>query len=63
MCQSEFEKMAEARKNHRGCALLRGESQRKSDFSYIYTDSFGRCRYIYAKELKNLREKENKLVK
>jgi Site-specific recombinase XerD len=57
--------MAKARKDHRGRALWRGESQRKSDFSYVYTytDPFGRRRYIYAKELKTLREKENKLKK
>lgn len=57
--------MAKARKDNRGRALWKGESQRKSDLSYIYayTDPFGRRKFIYAKDLRTLREKEDKLKK
>ncbi len=55
--------MAKARKDNRGRALQKGESQRKEDMRYIYayTDPFGKRRYIYANDLKTLREKEKKL--
>lgn len=45
--------MAQARKDNRGRALRKGESQRKSDLMYIYTyqDPFGKRRYIYSKDL------------
>lgn len=57
--------MAKARKDNRGRALRKGESQRKSDLSYLYayTDPFGKRRYIYAPDLRILREKEDKLKK
>lgn len=57
--------MAKARKDNRGRALRKGESQRASDKSYIYTytDPFGKRRFIYAKDLQTLREKEDKLKK
>lgn len=57
--------MAKARKDNRGRALRKGESQRTSDLSYIYTytDPFGKRRFIYAKDLRTLREKEDKLRK
>lgn len=57
--------MAKARKDNRGRALRAGESQRTSDLSYIYTytDPFGKRRYIYARDLQTLREKEDKLKK
>lgn len=57
--------MAKARKDNRGRALRTGESQRSSDLSYIYTykNPFEKRKYIYAKDLKTLREKEDKLKK
>ncbi len=57
--------MAKARKDNRGRALQKGESQRKEDMRYIYayTDPFGKRRYIYANDLKTLREKEKKIEK
>ena len=57
--------MAKSRKDHKGRALRKGESQRQSDLMYIYTynDPSGKRRYIYAKNLQQLREKENKLLR
>jgi integrase len=57
--------MPKARKDNKGRALWKGESQRKSDLMYIYTyvDPLGNRRYIYAKDLKKLREREEKLKK
>lgn len=57
--------MAKARKDNKGRALRKGESQRQSDKMYIYTysDSFGKRRYTYSKDLARLREKEKKLLK
>lgn len=57
--------MAKARKDNRGRALRVGESQRASDLSYIYTytDPFGKRRFVYARDLQTLREKEDKLKK
>ena len=58
-------KMTKARKDARGRALRKGEIQRKSDLKYIYTytDPLGRRRYIYANDLTEIREKEDKLKK
>jgi integrase len=57
--------MAKARKDNKGRALRKGESQRKSDLSYVYTytDPFGKRRYISSKDLAKLRQKEDKLKK
>ena len=57
--------MASARKDLRGRALKPGEIQRKSDqrYMYSYTDPLGRRKYIYAHDLAELREKEQKLLK
>lgn len=57
--------MAKARKDNRGRALQKGESQRKEDMRYVYTytDPFGKRRYVYANDLRTLREKEDKLKK
>ena len=58
--------MAKARKDNKGRALRKGEAQRKSDLMYIYTytDPFTHKRkYLYSKDLLELREKEKKLVK
>lgn len=55
--------MAKARKDLRGRALKPGEIQRKDDqrYMYSYTDSLGRRKFIYANDLTELREKEQKL--
>ncbi len=57
--------MAKARKDNKGRALRKGESQRTEDMRYVYTytDPFGKRRYIYANDLRSLREKEDKLLK
>lgn len=57
--------MAQARKDVRGRALHKGESQRASDGRYVYTymDPLGRRKYIYANDLASLREKEKQLLK
>lgn len=57
--------MAKSRKDNKGRALRKGESQRQSDMMYVYTysDLFGKRRYTYSKDLARLREKENKLMK
>ncbi len=55
--------MAKARKDLRGRALRQGEVQRKDDqrYMYSYTDPLGRRKFIYANDLTELREKEQKL--
>ena len=57
--------MAKARKDNKGRALRKGESQRQSDMMYVYTynDPFGKRRYVYSTDLARLREKEKKLLK
>lgn len=57
--------MAKARKDLRGRALRTGEIQRASDkrYVYTYTDPLGRRKYIYAKDLATLREREKELMK
>ena len=57
--------MAKARKDLRGRALRKGEMQRASDqrYVYTYTDPLGRRKYIYARDLATLREKEKELIK
>ena len=57
--------MAKARKDDRGRALRKGEVQRASDkrYMYTYTDPLGRRKFIYANDLTQLREKEEKLLK
>lgn len=58
--------MAKARKDNKGRALRKGETQRKSDLMYIYTytDPFTHKRkYVYSKDLVKLREKEKGLLK
>lgn len=57
--------MAKARKDNRGRALRKGESQRSKDLRYVYTytDPLGRRKFIYAMDLMELREKEKKLLK
>lgn len=56
--------MASTRKDNKGRALRKGETQRKSDLMYIYTytDPFTRKRkYVYSKDLLTLREREKEL--
>lgn len=57
--------MAKARKDLRGRALRKGETQRASDkrYVYTYTDPLGRRKYVYARDLSTLREKEKELMK
>ena len=58
--------MAQARKDNKGRALRKGETQRKYDLMYIYTytDPFTHKRkYVYSKDLMELREKEKNLLK
>ena len=57
--------MAKTRKDLRGRSLRKGEVQRASDKRYMYTypDPLGRRKFIYANDLTQLREKEEKLLK
>ncbi len=58
--------MAKARKDNRGRVLRKGETQRKYDLMYIYTytDPFTHNRkYLYSKDLMELREKEKTLIR
>ncbi len=56
--------MAKARKDNKGRALRKGESQRAdSTYVYTYTDPFKKRRFVYARDLQTLREKEKALVK
>lgn len=58
--------MAKARKDNRGRVLRKGETQRKYDLMYIYTytDPFTHNRkYLYSKNLMELREKEKTLIR
>ncbi len=57
--------MAISRKDDRGRALRKGEIQRSSDkrYMYSYIDPMGRRKFIYAKTLAELREKEDKLIR
>ena len=47
--------MAKARKDNKGRALRKGESQRTEDMRYVYTytDPFGRRKYIYENKNRN----------
>lgn len=57
--------MAKARKDNKGRALRRGESQRSQDnrYVYTYTNPLGKRGYVYAKTLQELREKEARLIR
>lgn len=57
--------MAKARKDNRGRALKKGESQRSLDgrYVYTYTDPLGRRKFTYAMDLMELREKEKQLMR
>lgn len=52
----------ERRKDNKGRVLKEGESQRKDGrYQYRYTDPFGNRKIIYSKELRSLRELEEKI--
>ena len=54
----------ERRKDNKGRVLKEGESQRKDGlYQYRWTDVYGKRQTIYASELKQLREKENEVLK
>ena len=57
--------MAKARKDNKGRALRKGESQRSQDnrYVYTYTNPLGKRGYVYATTLQELREKEEKLIR
>ena len=57
--------MAKARKDNKGRALRKGESQRSQDnrYVYTYTDPLGKRSYVYATTLQELREKEAQLIR
>ena len=56
--------MAKARKDNKGRALRKGESQRTDNtYVYTYTDPFKKRRFVYARDLQTLREKEADLIK
>ncbi|BCJ96309.1 hypothetical protein acsn021_38780 [Anaerocolumna cellulosilytica] len=54
-----------ARKDNKGRALRKGEIYREIDnrYAYGYTDPYGNRRFIYSKDLKKLREREENLLR
>lgn len=52
--------MATSRKDSKGRVLRKGETYRKTDgrYQYAYTDIYGQRRFLYAKDLADLRERE-----
>lgn len=57
--------MAKSRKDNKGRALRKGESQRSQDnrYVYTYTNPLGKRCYVYALTLQELREKEMRLFR
>ena len=57
--------MAESRKDNKGRVLRKGETQRSCDGKYVYTytDPEGKRRSIYSKDIMELRQREEKLIK
>ena len=57
--------MANTRKDPKGRVLRKGESYSKSKKSYVYsyTSPIGDRKFVYAKDLVKLREKEDELIK
>ena len=57
--------MAGARKDNKGRVLLKGESYREKDkrYQFKYTDSMGRTKYIYSKDIITLRKREEELLR
>lgn len=52
-----------SRKDSKGRVLQKGESQRNNYYIYQYTDIHRKRRVIYAKDLPELREKEQQLMR
>lgn len=54
---------SDTKRDFRGRPLRKGELQRKSDlrYQYTYTDPYGNRKYIYSKDLMELRRKEDEL--
>lgn len=53
-----------SRKDNKGRALRKGEIYRSDGrYAYGYVDAYGNRKFIYSKDLKKLREREEKLVK
>ena len=52
-----------SRKDSKGRVLQKGESQRNNYYIYQYTDIHRKRRVIYAKDLPELREKEQELIR
>lgn len=57
--------MTKSRKDNKGRVLRKGETQRSFDGKYVYTytDPEGKRRSIYSKDILELREREEKLIK
>lgn len=57
--------MAKARKDNKGRALRKGETQRSCDGKYVYTykDAEGSRKSIYSKDLMELRRREEQIIK
>lgn len=57
--------MAKSRKDNKGRVLRKGETQRSCDGKYVYTytDPEGKRRSIYSKDIMELRQREEKLIK
>ena len=55
--------MEKSRKDNKGRVLRKGEGYRANDkrYQYTYLDSRGTRRYIYAKDLAKLREREEEI--
>lgn len=53
----------DTRKDKDGYVLRKGESQKKEDgrYVYTYTDGYKKRRFVYARTLSELREKEKKI--
>ena len=57
--------MSASRKDNKGRVLRKGETQRSCDGKYVYTytDQEGKRRSIYSKDIIELRQREEKLIK
>lgn len=56
--------MSEKRKDHKGCILKAGESQRKDGiYQYRYTDCRGKRQCVYSPTLQEFRQKEKEIQK
>ena len=57
--------MAKARKDKQGRVLHQGETWKEDRqlYCYAYTDALGKRKFVYSKDLKSLREKEENILK